>query len=240
MNEVILLLSVPLIFGAALLFYRFFGKAGLYCFAAVATVAANIEVLMLIEAFSLEMTLGNILFAATFLVTDILSELEGKAAAKRCVTLSIAVAVFFLLISLTWLCYQPAAGDTVTPALQKVFSRTPRMILAGLSVFAVVQYLDIRLYHRWWRLTEGLCGDRQRFLWLRNNGSTLISQFFNAVLFNVAAFAGTYPAGTLISVIVATYLIYFALTVADTPFLYLAKRLQREKTEDRREVGNQI
>lgn len=229
MNELLLILSVPFIFGAALLFYRFFGKAGLYCFAAVATVAANIEVLMLIEAFSLEMTLGNILFAATFLTTDILSELEGKNAAKRCVTLSIVASVFFLIISLTWLLYVPAPGDLAAPALQSVFTRTPRMILAGLAVFVIVQYFDIRLYHAWWRLTERLCGNKHRFLWLRNNGSTLISQFLNAVLFNIAAFAGTYPVNTLISVIISTYLIYVILTLADTPFLYLAKKLHTSK-----------
>ncbi len=44
----------------------------------LATIAANIEVLIMVTAFGMEMTLGNILFASTFLVTDILSELYGK------------------------------------------------------------------------------------------------------------------------------------------------------------------
>ena len=62
-------------------------RDSMYCFTVFATIAANIEVLLLVDAFGMEMTLGNILFATTFLVTDILSETEGKKAAEkaRCV-----------------------------------------------------------------------------------------------------------------------------------------------------------
>ena len=46
--------------------YKFFGKTGLYCMSAIATILANIEALILINAFGMEQTLGNVLFAATF------------------------------------------------------------------------------------------------------------------------------------------------------------------------------
>ena len=74
MNELLLILSVFFIFGAALLAYRCFGKAGLYCVSACATILANIEVVILIHAFGMDQTLGNVLFAVTFLITDILSD----------------------------------------------------------------------------------------------------------------------------------------------------------------------
>ena len=77
-NELLLIFSVVFIYGAALLGYALFGKAGLYCVSAVATILANIEALILVNAFSMEQTLGNVLFAVTFLITDILSECEGK------------------------------------------------------------------------------------------------------------------------------------------------------------------
>lgn len=44
----------------------------------ISTITANIECLILINAFGMEQTLGNVFFAATFLVTDILSENHGK------------------------------------------------------------------------------------------------------------------------------------------------------------------
>ena len=57
-----------------MLFYRLFGKNGLLAFNVMATLLANIEVLLVVRAFGIEMTLGNVLFASTFLITDILSE----------------------------------------------------------------------------------------------------------------------------------------------------------------------
>ena len=81
-NELILICSVVFIYGAALLGYKFFGKIGLYCISVIATILANIEVTIMINAFGMEQTLGNVLFAVTFLITDILSECEGKKAAK--------------------------------------------------------------------------------------------------------------------------------------------------------------
>ena len=63
MNEILLVLSLLVIYGSVLLVYRLFGKSGLYCFTAIATITANIEVLIMVDAFGMEQTLGNILFA---------------------------------------------------------------------------------------------------------------------------------------------------------------------------------
>lgn len=82
-NELLLIFSVVFIYGMAVLGYALFGKAGLYCISAVATILANIEALILVNAFSMEQTLGNVLFAVTFLITDILSECEGKKPPTR-------------------------------------------------------------------------------------------------------------------------------------------------------------
>lgn len=82
-NELLLIFSVVFIYGMAVLGYALFGKAGLYCISAVATILANIEALILVNAFSMEQTLGNVLFAVTFLITDILSECEGKKSRQQ-------------------------------------------------------------------------------------------------------------------------------------------------------------
>lgn len=146
-NELILICSVVFIYGAALLGYKFFGKTGLYCISVIATILANIEVTIMINAFGMEQTLGNVLFAVTFLITDILSECEGKKAAQTAVYAGIFCSIFFLVLSQSWMLYTPSATDTIMPSIKAVFSNTPRMILASLVVYAVSQMFDVWLYH---------------------------------------------------------------------------------------------
>ena len=178
-NELILICSVVFIYGAALLGYKFFGKIGLYCISVIATILANIEVTIMINAFGMEQTLGNVLFAVTFLITDILSECEGKKAAQTAVYAGIFSSIFFLVLSQSWMLYTPSSADTMMPSIKTVFSNTPRMILASLVVYAISQMFDVWLYHKWWKFTEKKFGNKRKFLWLRNNGSTLISQILN-------------------------------------------------------------
>lgn len=225
-NELLLAGSVVFIFFMALAAYKLFGKAGLYCLSAIATVLANIEVLILVDAFGMEQTLGNVLFAVTFLITDILSECEGKKAANKAVWIGIFTSFFFLLLSQSWLMYIPSEGDRAMPSIRGIFSSTPRMLLSSLTVYAVSQLFDVWLYHKWWAFTEKKCGDRRRFLWLRNNGSTLVSQIVNTFLFTLFAFYGTYDTETLLSIFASSYVIYIFTSLLDTPVLYLARKIR--------------
>ena len=230
-NELLLMFSVVFIYGAALLGYALFGKAGLYCVSAVATILANIEALILVNAFSMEQTLGNVLFAVTFLITDILSECEGKKAANKAVLTGILSSVFFLVLSQSWMLYNPSPNDTIMPSIKAVFSNTPRMIFASLIVYAISQLFDVWLYHKWWKFTEKKFGDKRRFLWLRNNGSTLISQILNTALFTAFAFWGTYDFGTLVSIFLSSYVIYIFTCLLDTPAVYLARFIHDKKEQ---------
>ncbi|MCI9484589.1 MAG: queuosine precursor transporter [Clostridiaceae bacterium] len=227
MNELILLISLAGIFGCVLLTLRVFGRTGLYVFSAIATILANIEVMILVDAFGMEMTLGNILFASTFLVTDILSELYGKKSAQKAVNLGIAGSVFFLLVSQSWLLYLPSASDWAMPSMRALFTNTPRLLLASLLVYALAQTFDVWLYHRWWAFTTQRFGDSDRFLWVRNNGSTLVSQLLNTLLYSIFAFAGVYPLNTLISIVLSSYIIFVFTSLADTPVIYAARHLKR-------------
>ena len=231
-NEVLLIVSLIVIYGCVLLMYKFFGRAGLFCWTAMATILANIEVLRVVEAFGIEQTLGNILFASTFLVTDILSEKEGKKAANRAVMLGITASLVFVVISQSWLLYAPASSDWAGESFEVIFSNTPRIIIASLVVYAICQKLDVWLYHKWWSFTERVCGDRKRFLWVRNNFSTLLSQAVNTVLYNVAAFWGIYDTDTMISICLGGYLVFIVTSLADTPAIYLARKIKPNELED--------
>ena len=180
-NELLLILSMIVTYTIVLGLFRLFRNQGLYLWTIVATISANIEVLILINAFGIEMTLGNILFASTFLVTDILSELYGKKAAQTlpsaqtAMWMGIATSVIFILISQSWMLYLPNENNFASPAIRTVFSNTPRLMLVGIAVYVAVQFFDVWAYHRWREFTSRKFGDRKRFLWLRNNGSTLVS-----------------------------------------------------------------
>lgn len=228
MNEFLLIVSLPVTYFLVLLSYRVFGKSGLFLWTVIATIAANIEVLIVVDAFGLEMTLGNILFASTFLVTDILSENYGKKEAQRAVYLGIATSVFFIIISQSWLLYTPSGSDFASPAIRTIFSNTPRLMASSLAAYAVCQLFDVWLYHKWWDFTEKKFKDRRRFLWLRNNGSTLVSQLVNTVLFNVMAFGGVYSWSTVLSIIISCYVIFIVTSLVDTPFIYLARRMHEK------------
>ena len=212
MNELMLIVSVVFIYGATLAAYALFGRSGLYCISALTTVFANIEVIILIKAFGLEQTLGNVLFASTFLATDILSECEGKKSANKAVYIGIFANVFFLILSQMWFAFEPSVDDTAMPAIRAIFSQTPRLVAASLIVYAVSQFFDVWLYHKWWTFTEKRFGDKRKFLWLRNSG-----------------FAGTYDALTVLSIFGSGYIIFIFTTLLDTPIVYLARRFHDKK-----------
>lgn len=226
MNELLLIGSVILTYGIVLFAYRLFGKTGLYVMTAIATILANIEVTMLVDGFGMEQTLGNVMFASTYLITDILSENESKESANRAVALGIMTSTLMFIFTQYWLLYTPAESDWAAPHVEAIFSTTPRLLLGSFLGYAVSQRFDVWLYHRIWKTTTEKGGDSRKFLWLRNNGSTMLSQIINTVLFTLIAFAGVYDNKTLISIMISSYVVYVFTSLADTPAVYLARRMK--------------
>lgn len=225
-NEFLLIAALLVSFGGTILFHKLFGKAGLFAWIGISAVFANIEVTVLVHAFGMDQTLGNTLFASSFLCTDILSELYGKKEAGKGVKVGIVTTLFFITLSFMWTHYQPAEADWAMPSVQTLFSNTPRMLCASLFGYAISEALDVWLYHKWWALTEKKTGNHDTMLWFRNNFSTLISQFVNIVIFNFGAFWGIYQLNELIGITAACYVIYIVTSILDTPFLYLAKKIK--------------
>ncbi len=230
-NEILIILSFLLIYGGVMLFYRLFGKNGLLAFNVMATLLANIEVLLVVRAFGIEMTLGNVLFASTFLITDILSENHGKKDANRAVIISTLCSVFFIAISQMWLLYTPSESDWASSSFRTIFSSTPRVVCASLIVYLISQLIDVWLYHKWWDWCRKRFGDEKKGLWIRNNGSTMISQMINTLLYTFLAFYGTYDIRTLLSIFISSYLIFFVTSLLDTPFVYWCRKIGSENRQ---------
>lgn len=228
-NEILLIIMLIITYGMVLVWFAVFGKKGLVCFNVFATIAANIEVLILVDAFGIEMTLGNILFASTFLITDILSEIDGKEYANKAVNIGILTSISFIIIIQSWMLYTPSENDFIMPEIKTVFTNTPRLTLASLLTYAIVQKFDVWLYHKWWHFTEKKYQDKKRYLWLRNNASTLTSQFLNSLIFTFAAFYNIYPLQTLLGITASSYAVFIVTSLADTPVVYLARYIYNKK-----------
>ena len=233
MNELLLILSLLVSFGATILFLRLFGKSGLFAWIGISAVFANIEVTILVHAFGMDQTLGNTLFASSFLATDILSEVYGKKDADKGVLVGIITTLFFIALSFMWTHYIPAEGDWAMVSVKTLFSNTPRILLSSLFGYAISEAFDVWLYHKWWNFTEKKTGSKTRMLWFRNNFSTLISQLINIVIFNFGAFLGIYSFPQLLSITGACYVIYVVTSLLDTPFVYIARLIAGKKTEEK-------
>jgi uncharacterized integral membrane protein (TIGR00697 family) len=222
-NELLLIASLFIYFGLCVLWYKLFGRAGVYCFVVFATIAANIEVLMLVNAFGMDMTLGNVLFATTFSCSEILSEMEGKRCAKQAVWIGIATTAMFMLTTQTWLWFVPAGGDEMSAAVRTVFANSPRIMMSSLVVYAICQLVQVGLYSAVWKLQKY----GKKGLWVRSNAATLGAQAANTVLFAIFAFAGVYDTRTIAEIIIASYVIFVVTSLWDTPVLYFARRFCR-------------
>lgn len=227
-NELLIITSFVTIYGGVVAFYRFFGKNGLLAFNVLATLLANIEVLLLVKAFGVEMTLGNVMFASTFLITDIMSENHSRKDANRAVVISTFCSLVFIAISQMWLLYTPGENDWASGAFHTIFSSTPRIVCASLLVYLISQLTDVWLYHKWWKWCRKRFGDEKKGLWIRNNGSTMVSQLLNTLLYTFFAFYGTYDIKTLMSIFISSYIIYFITSLLDTPFVYWCRNIHEK------------
>ena len=204
-------------FAAIIIAYRLFGIVGLYVWIALAGVIANIQVSKTVEIFGITATLGNIVYAGSYLATDILSERYGRSAAARGVGVGFFAILSATLIMQIAVLFEPAASDQVSSSLQVVFGVLPRIAIASVLAYAVSQSHDVWAFHHW----------KVRFpalLWLRNNMSTIVSQLIDSVVFTVVAFVGVFPTAILVEIALSTYLFKVLVALVDTPFLYLATR----------------
>ena len=220
-NELIFIITVIIYLGSVLLLYKLFGKNGLFAFAIFGTILGNIAVCKCVDLFGLSTTAGNVLYASTFLVTDILSEKYGKKYAQKAVKYSFSIMLLWLLGTQLILQFTPNANDYINDSLKVVFGLVPRITIASLIGFICSQNIDVFLYHFIWKKT----GDNKSKLWLRNNGSTLISQAIDTVIFTFLAFWGTYPTNVFFSILITTYLFKALVAVIDTPFIYIARKI---------------
>ncbi len=221
-NSILFFVSVLIYLVAVIIAYKLFGKTGLYVFTAISAILANIQVCKNVDFFGLQTTAGNVLYAASFLVTDILSEKHGRKAAQKAVWIGLFTTVVFLIGTQELIMLKPNDTDIMDPAMQQLFGLVPRVSIGSIVGYACSQTIDVFLYHAIWKKT----GDSKRMLWLRNCGSTLTSQAIDTVVFTTIAFFGIYPTKVFISILLTTYLFKAIVALCDTPFVYWARKIK--------------
>ena len=167
-----------------------------------------------------QQSVGLLAYPVTFLVTDVLSEIYGKRGADRVVTSGLIASLFVGALVLVSDAVPATPWSPVDDAtFTGVFGLQWIAVTASMAAYLGAQYLDIRLFHMWKRLTRG------RHLWLRNNASTIASQVVDTVIINglLAAVVTTgvtwerFPALVLNGV-----LFKWVVALLDTPLFYAA------------------
>lgn len=220
MNELIIIGEILFIFSSLLICKKFFGKNGIIAWIPIATILANVITAKNANIIGLSTAIGTVMFASTFLATDILSECYSVADAKKAVRMGLFSDIILIISTQIALAYIPSEFDYAHDAMQTLFSLNLQISIASAVMYFVANMADIYIFNKIKVKTNG------RMLWLRNNVSTILCNCLENFGFIGIAFAGVYDFRTIITIAVSTSVIEAIVGVCDTPFLYLAKRIR--------------
>ena len=217
-------------FSSILIFLKLFGYIGIYIYSALALITGNIQVLKTVDFFySPEpVALGTILFASTFLCTDILSEHFGKDKAKKNVIIGFTSFLFITIIMLITIGFQPSENDFAQSSLENIFTPISRFFIASMIAYLASQYFDVWIYSIIKNYTSS------KFLWFRNNLSTILSSLVDNTIFSLLAWIILNPNpetfyNVIMIYIFGTYILRIFIALVDTPFIYLSKLFIHKK-----------
>lgn len=164
------------------------------------------------------MTLGNTMYVTLYMTSDLLNEKYGRAEARKAVWFGFFTLLMTTVLMQMVLMFDPQEADFAQESLETIFGLMPRLALGSLTAYFISQFLDVRLY-AWIRKYYG----SSRQLWIRSNGSTMVSSFVDTLIFCTIAFAGLHEWNVWLEILLTTFLAKFLLTAAGTPILYIAR-----------------
>ncbi len=227
-----------------LLLLKLFGEIGIFIYTVIAIISANIQVLKIIEFpfFSNPIALGTILFSSTFLATDILTEYYGARIARKNILIGFVSFLIMTLFMLFTIGFTPLNAEKVSEELSwalsiqdhllGIFMPFPSFFVASMIAFLVSQYFDVWIFEKISTFTNN------RYLWIRNNFSTMISGLLDNTVFSILAWIILNPNPlsfntVLFTFILGTYILRIFIAIFDTPFIYLAKYFLPNKINEK-------
>lgn len=219
MNTLYLFLEIFVCFSAVLLAEKLFSKYGLIAWIGIASVLANIITAKTSNILGLDAAQGSVLFASTFLCTDILCEKYGKDVAKRGVLVGLFSSVSLIVATQIALLYQPVGYDYANPPMQVLFGLNLRITASSIVMYLIANLADIAVFDKLKQMTGG------KWLWMRNNIATILCNCIENFGFIFLAFYGLYSAAQCFEIAIATSVIEIVCAVCDTPFVYLGRKI---------------
>tara|TARA_B100002052_G_scaffold176050_1_gene160176 strand:- start:1645 stop:2316 length:672 start_codon:yes stop_codon:yes gene_type:complete len=190
-----------------------------------------------VGSYTFEQSVGLLAYPVTFLVTDLISEIYGQKKANQVITAGL-IASLFMVLMLSIANAMPSAGfgtgsifaanpskeGKVEDIFQIVFGLSGAAVFASMMAYLFAQYIDVRVFHFWKRLTNG------KHLWLRNNASTIFSQFIDTatVLLLLCSFK-VIPWEKFWPYVANGFLFKVFFAAFDTPIIYLCCGYLRKK-----------
>ena len=196
------------------------------------------------------LAVGVLPYPLTFLCTDLICELYGKARANFLVTVGLGLNFLILFVLFLGNAVPAVPADSMPPwqilqlaqpvalpngeivetsvgLYQLIYATTSGAVFASMLAYIAAQYCDVQLFHFWKRVTKG------KYLWVRNNFSTLMSQMVDSIMvitvtFGAAFFRGEMAFNTLLVLIGSNYLFKATVALLDTGPFYLAVHYLRK------------
>lgn len=183
----------------------------------------------LFTAFGRTLPVSIVWFPLTFLITDIVSEIYGSRRAQFVVIMGFAMSLILLGFSIIGIHLPVADVYPLQQDYTNIFGPVWRLLFGSMAAYLLAQMADVRLFHFWKRLTKG------KHLWLRNNASTMVSQFIDTFTVNTiflydnpTVFTGDFS--DLMDIILSVYVLKVAIAALDTPLCYVGVWLVKKVT----------
>lgn len=183
MNEIIFLIHL-LCIGVATLASVYFGLPGLVSFLCAQAILANLFVIKQISLLGLNATASDVYIVGSVLTLNLIQEFYGKVEARKAIWISFALLVFYTIVSQIHLAYLPSNSDFSQDAYHAILSFMPRITIASMVTYLIVQYFDTYFYGLLRTIT------RARYLTARNMLSIGVSQLLDTILFSILGLYG--------------------------------------------------
>ncbi len=198
---------------------------------------------------NLALTTGILTYPFTFIISDVVTEIYGKKKANFMVYLGFTLSIFMYLVTKMMIELPPhpywyEANNVYgykemldyQKAYQSTFNVTSILIFASMLAFLSGQLLDVYLFQKIRQLTGG------KHLWLRNNGSTMISQLIDTLIVNsIVLYVGLHtPFLNGLEVMSSMYLYKLILCALSTPFTYILVFFLRRQSRKEALVSSNI
>ena len=193
--------------------WRFITCTGLFI---TCLLTSNVTASKLVTAGSLTLPAAIVIFPISYILGDVLTEVWGYGAARRVIWLGFACNV--VMVAAIWAggALPPAAFWKGQAAYEEILGQTPRLLGASFAAYLVGEFANAYVLARLKIATAG------RWLWVRTNGSTIVGEGLDSLVFVTLAFSGTVGAGALVAIFFNQWLVKVVYEALATPLTYVA------------------